>query len=55
MKFWQFIFLLALVAISIVATKPVKNSLAFPERQDIRIVVISDLNSQYGSTEYEPS
>ncbi len=54
MKFWQFIFLLALVSISIVATKPVKNSLAVPHRQDIRIVVISDLNSQYGSTEYEP-
>ena len=53
MKFWQFICLLALVSISIVATKPIKDSLAFPQRQDLRIVVISDLNSQYGSTEYE--
>ena len=29
-------------------------SLKLPPRQDFRIVVISDLNSQYGSTEYEP-
>lgn len=28
--------------------------LYLPPRQDFRIVVISDLNSQYGSTEYEP-
>ena len=54
MKFWQFIFLLAFASIAIVATKPVTNSLILPERQDFRIVVISDLNSQYGSTEYEP-
>ncbi|NJK57084.1 MAG: metallophosphoesterase [Pleurocapsa sp. SU_5_0] len=31
----------------------VKN-LDLPPRQDFRLVVISDLNSQYGSTEYEP-
>ena len=30
------------------------NSLYLPPIQDFRIVVISDLNSQYGSTEYEP-
>ena len=35
---------------SLVETK----SLYIPPRQDFRIVVISDLNSQYGSTEYEP-
>jgi Icc-related predicted phosphoesterase len=28
--------------------------LDLPPRQDFRLVVISDLNSQYGSTEYEP-
>ena len=30
------------------------DSLYIPPKQDFRIVVISDLNSQYGSTEYEP-
>jgi len=30
------------------------DSLYVPPTQDFRIVVISDLNSQYGSTEYEP-
>ena len=30
------------------------SDLAVPPRQDFRLVVISDLNSQYGSTEYEP-
>ena len=30
------------------------ENLFLPPRQDFRIVVISDLNSQYGSTEYEP-
>ena len=30
------------------------NDLYLPPHQDFRIVVISDLNSQYGSTEYEP-
>ena len=54
MKFWQFILLLALVSILIVITKATTNSFALPNHQDIRIVVISDLNSQYGSTEYEP-
>ena len=32
----------------------VADNLYLPPRQDFRIVVISDLNSQYGSTEYEP-
>ncbi|MEM6612202.1 MAG: metallophosphoesterase [Cyanobacteria bacterium P01_C01_bin.72] len=32
----------------------VAASLYLPPEQDFRIVVISDLNSQYGSTEYEP-
>ena len=30
------------------------QNLFLPPQQDFRIVVISDLNSQYGSTEYEP-
>lgn len=30
------------------------NNLYLPPRQDFRIAVISDLNSQYGSTKYEP-
>ena len=30
------------------------DNLYLPPRQDFRIAVISDLNSQYGSTEYEP-
>lgn len=64
MKFWQFILLLVLVSVSIVlikgdrlvtiAERTTQNSLDFANREDIRIVVISDLNSQYGSTEYEP-
>jgi len=36
------------------ANRFVPSDLSLPERQDFRIVVISDLNSQYGSTEYEP-
>ena len=32
----------------------VPNNLYLPDRLDFRIAVISDLNSQYGSTEYEP-
>ena len=31
-----------------------QDNLYLPPRQDFRIVVMSDLNSQYGSTEYEP-
>lgn len=31
-----------------------QDNLYLPPHQDFRIVVISDLNSQYGSTEYEP-
>ncbi|MGL5077334.1 MAG: metallophosphoesterase, partial [Waterburya sp.] len=34
-------------------TKSVEN-LYLPPRKDFRIVVISDLNSQYGSTTYDP-
>ena len=30
------------------------DNLYIPPRKDVRILVISDLNSQYGSTEYEP-
>ena len=30
------------------------DNLSLPPSKDFRIVVISDLNSQYGSTEYEP-
>ena len=32
----------------------ISDSLYLPKPKDFRIVVISDLNSQYGSTEYEP-
>jgi hypothetical protein len=32
----------------------IAKKLDLPPRQDFRLVVISDLNSQYGSTEYEP-
>jgi Icc-related predicted phosphoesterase len=32
----------------------IAKNLDLPPRQDFRLVVISDLNSQYGSTEYEP-
>lgn len=32
----------------------VPQNLSLPPRQDFRLVVISDLNSQYGSTEYDP-
>ena len=34
-------------------TKTIVQDLYLPPRKDFRIVVISDLNSQYGSTEYE--
>ncbi|MEL6496613.1 MAG: metallophosphoesterase [Cyanobacteria bacterium J06623_7] len=34
-------------------TETVAQQLYLPPRQDVRIVVISDLNSQYGATEYE--
>ncbi|MCC0178616.1 metallophosphoesterase [Waterburya agarophytonicola K14] len=34
--------------------KNLPDRLYIPPRQDFRIAVISDLNSQYGSTEYEP-
>lgn len=36
-----------------IASKTIVNNLDNPSRQDIRIVIISDLNSQYGSTEYD--
>lgn len=35
-------------------TAAIVKDLYIPPRKDFRIVVISDLNSQYGSTEYEP-
>ena len=35
-------------------TAAIAKKLDLPPRQDFRLVVISDLNSQYGSTEYEP-
>ena len=36
------------------AKASIADSLYLPPRKDFRIVVISDLNSQYGSTEYDP-
>ena len=36
------------------AITAIASSLDLPPHKDFRIVVISDLNSQYGSTEYEP-
>ena len=36
------------------APSDLAQSIYLPPRQDLRIAVISDLNSQYGSTEYEP-
>ncbi|MGH2416067.1 MAG: metallophosphoesterase family protein, partial [Microcystaceae cyanobacterium] len=36
------------------ASAPAPKGLEAPKRGDVRIVVISDLNSQYGSTIYEP-
>ena len=36
------------------STIDIGDNLYLPEAQDFRIVVISDLNSQYGSTQYEP-
>ncbi len=33
---------------------PAPEGLSSPPRGDVRIVIISDLNSQYGSTSYEP-
>ena len=35
-------------------TISIPDRIELPPRQDFRIVVISDLNSQYGSTEYDP-
>ncbi|MBE9048176.1 metallophosphoesterase [Pleurocapsales cyanobacterium LEGE 10410] len=42
------------LADNITATPAIIEDLYIPPRKDFRIVVISDLNSQYGSTEYEP-
>ena len=59
----RFVWLISLgLAIALCFACSVKNNLGetvadnlyLPPRQDFRIVVISDLNSQYGSTEYEP-
>ena len=36
------------------STAEIARNLDLPPRKDLRLVVISDLNSQYGSTEYEP-
>ena len=36
------------------ASASTRENLYIPPRKDFRAVVISDLNSQYGSTEYEP-
>ncbi|MFW6296306.1 MAG: metallophosphoesterase family protein [Halothece sp.] len=35
-------------------TTPAPKEMQAPVRGDVRIVIISDLNSQYGSTDYEP-
>lgn len=37
-----------------IASATAPKGMAAPSRGDVRIVVISDLNSQYGSTSYEP-
>jgi len=37
-----------------IASAPAPKGMTAPPRGDVRIVVISDLNSQYGSTDYEP-
>ena len=47
------IFSLCFSCIAVSFNRDIKN-LYLPPRQDFRAVVISDLNSQYGSTEYEP-
>lgn len=57
--FWSIVGLLfssivGCLALDRLNTKAVGQNLDLPPRQDFRIVVISDLNSQYGSTEYEP-
>lgn len=50
----QFLFACALLwGLGIVTTRKVLTQ-DIPTRSDVRIVVISDLNSQYGSTSYEP-
>jgi Icc-related predicted phosphoesterase len=48
--------LCALIAIALIkpAWSNLNSDLTIPPRKDVRIVVISDLNSQYGSTNYEP-
>lgn len=55
MKKWQFSLFLTGTVFLLLAGKILSdNRLFLPPHQDFRIVVISDLNSQYGSTEYEP-
>ena len=39
---------------SISSPEAIVNNLYLPPRKDFRAAIISDLNSQYGSTEYEP-
>lgn len=43
-----------MAAIAKPTRRVIAKKLDLPPRQDFRLVVISDLNSQYGSTEYEP-
>ncbi len=57
---WLSVGLLISLVISCVAvnqnslTTNIARELYLPPHQDFRLVVISDLNSQYGSTEYDP-
>jgi hypothetical protein len=43
-----------LAAIALLVLAPAAAAQPYPRRGDLRIVVISDLNSSYGSTRYEP-
>ncbi len=47
-------FIIGLILSFSIACVPIINSSHTSKNQNFRIVVISDLNSQYGSTEYEP-
>ncbi len=52
MKKWQFSLILVLMLLGVkILSVGIDNNFA---PKDFRILVISDLNSQYGSTEYEP-
>jgi predicted phosphodiesterase len=57
MKFWQYVLLSILLSIFIgilYGDRDIITADALEPDNVVRIVVISDLNSQYGSTEYEP-